>query len=99
MLASYLVFFHILLTRPILFHILPTGAVFAEPDRGRYLQAAAVAGFGGIALAAPLLVIGILRKQTSWKIAALLFVIIGLAIAGFDLFAAVSAPPTRVPPR
>ena len=99
MLASYLVFFHILLTRPILIHILPTGPVFAEPDRGRYLQAAAVAGFGGIALAAPMIVIGFLRKETSWKLAGLLFVIIGMAIAGFDLFAAVSAPPALVPPR
>jgi len=99
MLASYLVFFHILLTRPILIHILPTGPVFAEPDRERYLQAAAVAGFGGIALAAPMLVVGILRQRRSWKIAAVVFVIIGLTVAGFDLFGAVSASPTLVPPR
>ncbi|MBW3588276.1 MAG: hypothetical protein KY429_02530 [Actinobacteria bacterium] len=89
MLASYLVFFHILLTGPFL----------GEPSRRSYLQAAAVAGFGGIALAAPMLVIGILRKQRSWKLAALFLVIIGLAIAGFDLFEAVSTPPRIVPPR
>lgn len=91
MLATYLIFFHILLT----------GTFFGEtPDRRDYLQAAAVAGLGGLALAAPMLVIGLLRRQMAWKLGALLLGLIGLAIAGFDLFAAASAqPPRLVPPR
>lgn len=51
----------------------------------RYRSAAVVAAAGGIILAAPLYLIGILRRKKYWKLASLFVLGIGLIIAGKDL--------------
>jgi hypothetical protein len=75
-------------------HVIYLATFFGEsPDSGDYRSAAITAAVAGITLATPLYLIGGLRRQKGWKIAAVAVLGSGLLVASADLLNAASLKP------